>query len=165
MDSLSALSADLFALIAESLNLFELAALGAVSRDARAQIESGAFARVDKLDLARYGSWPDWRLMRMLARFPSTTNISFKNTAFQSFDQLAGVCFGRRVRQISFAGCAEIQDRHCHELFGLGEHLTALDLTACEITDDGLEQIATARHNKELTTIGPSCAGMRDRPQ
>jgi len=153
VDSLSALSADLFALITDHLNLFELARLAAVSRDARAQIESGAFARVDKLDLARYSDWPDWRLMRMLARFPSTTNISFRNTAFKSFDQLAAVCFGRRVRQISFAGCSEIQDRHCHELFGLGEHLTALDLSACELTDDGLEQIATARHNAELTTL------------
>jgi hypothetical protein len=139
-DRLSQLSADLFQLVCDHLNSFELARLASVSRDARTQVDAGAFAHVEKLDLSRFASWPDWRMLRMIARFPSTSSISFRNTHFHSFAQLAATCFGRHIRMLSFSGCPRLQDIHLHELFDLGEHLHTLDLSACEnLTDDGLE--------------------------
>jgi len=153
VDRLSPLSADLFQLLCEHLNSFELARLASVSRDARTQVDAGAFAHVEKVDLSRYASWPDWRMLRMVARFPSTTAVSFRNTEFKSFAQLAATCFGRHIRMLSFSGCPRLQDVHLHELFDLGEHLATLDLSACEITDDGLEYLSTARHNRSLRKL------------
>ena len=161
VDHMSSLSGDLFSLVCESLNLFDLTNLASVSRDARAQVESGSFARMERLDLGRYAAWPDWKLLRMLARFASPTIISFRNSSFKSFSQLGATCFGRRIKQLSFAGCHKLGDADCHALFamgaGIGEHLQSLDLSQCEgLTDDGLEHIATARHNQALTKLSLS---------
>jgi len=154
VDRLSPLSADLFQLLCEHLNSFELARLASVSRDARTQVDAGAFAHVEKVDLSRFASWPDWRMLRMVARFPSSHCVSFRNTEFKSFTQLAATCFGRHIRMLSFSGCPRLQDVHLHELFDLGEHLDTLDLSACEnLTDDGLEYLATARHNRALRKL------------
>lgn len=154
VDNLSLLSGDLFSLVCENLNLFDLTNLASTSRDARSQVELGSFASRDRLDLGRYASWPDWKLLRMLARFSGTTIISFRNTSFKSFEQLAATCFGRHIKQVSFAGCHNLQDLDCNELFGLGEHLESLDLSQCDnLTDDGLEYIATARQNIKLSKL------------
>jgi hypothetical protein len=159
IDRVSALSSDLFQLICENLNSFDLARFASVSRDARTQVDAGAFAQLDKVDLSRFAAanWPDWRMLRMVARFPATSSLSFRNTRFRSFGELASVCFGRQIRQLSFAGCSTLQDVHLSELFDMGEHLQTLDLAGCEnLTDDGLEHIATARHNRSLTKLNLS---------
>ena len=157
-DNLSQLSGDLFSLVCDFLNLFELSMLAGVSKDARNQTECGAFARVDKLDFARYAtSWPDWKMLRMVARFSSTTSLSFRNTRFKSFSQLSSLCFGRRIKHLSLAGCVHLGDHHLHELMGLGEFLESLDLNQVDnLTDEGLEHIATARHNLRLAKLNLS---------
>lgn len=158
IDRLSTLPLEIFFHCCSYLDpIFDLAVLGSCNREIQGQCDQ-LISRVDSLDFSRsrFSHWNDWRILRMMSRYPGTEQISLRNTQFRSFDQLHRVCFGRKLRSLSVSGCLGLEDHHLQELFGLGEYLTSLDLSFTDLTDDGLEYLATSRENKSLEKLNLS---------
>jgi len=153
-DHFSRLPLDSLHLITDCLSLFDLASLLRVNNELNREV-SRVLHRIDRLDFSRerYGMWSDRRILSMIARFPATHSLSLRGRFnFRSFDRLRQACFGMPLRHLSLAQCMQLQDIDCNELFGL-ESLHSLDLCACDITDDGLEFISTARRNSNLIRL------------
>lgn len=126
-DILSNVPADVFAIICDYLELFELGRVAQMNRTCN-RLTAAAFDRWKSFNMAKFRTWGDIRMLRLLHKFTKLESVS-----------MANMCDEDVIPLVSWL-----------------PSLQALDLSHATISDDALETVCQSAHGAQLERVSLS---------
>lgn len=164
-DPLGALPMDAFFKICDYLDIFGVGVLSVLSRECHRQAAE-VQSKVTQLTFTRFRSWPDQKILGMIACFPNLTSLSLRKCEnFLSFVALPSACANPCLTSLNLADCPELTTDDVCILVGFLSNLESLDLSHSYISDYCLESIALKGSNLQRLVLAHcsqiTCTGLR----